>query len=1597
MTILILPTQALVLNAYAVLVGATPGNAAFKEHQAFINTTGVGSNGYKAALESFLSATPTATLAATMLTNLGLTTFTVAQATAFLNANPGNRAGAMIDLAAQLYNYSGTDAALLTAKTTYVANITNSFNFSNNIANVTGQSIAGPVTTGITPALTVGFDNLVGTAFADTFSARTIGNVNTLNDGDRIDGGAGNDTVYVDFAASNGGLAITPAFKNVETVVIRAQGIPVDATNGNNVSSNVGINTVQIDAQRSLDVNAANRVIADLGVTRWESNNSRSDVVIEDVRIGNTQKTKDVTIAMVETDPGNVDFAVYFDQLSLRNSGGGTSSLVIRIMDTGAAAAATTAATPLLNNPYDQFKIGVNGALQTISLNTTAAPATAANADTYAQLLTAFQTALAVSGTATAALGADFSVIDPLSGATVVGKEIVLTGAAGFTFSSVAGSGWFNTTGAAVPNNSNIYTLFTTGSTSVSELVTSTVVLDDVGRGSTGGDLVIGGLSAGQTSTSRGVERFEITVEDNSKLQTINSTNNALREVTIKNAPGNNTVANAYVANGGALTVNGDAAQAGASSQGGNNLLAGVEDNSPAGTHHGAGAAGFADVRLIDGSAMTGNLAFTASVSLDSIAKYVTRTDGQVNPAADIAGIGNVNFNVPGANFAYAGGSGNDTIVTTIDGAVAASRSSIVSGQSDFTFNIQGGAGNDAITVNLQPGTPLVGGLQNWANNQDLNNNITISGGAGNDTIRTPGAGDTVIDAGEGEDTVYTDNSGRQNTGELLGAVGINVGTTTSNGVFVFNTFDQANAIANGAARNVSDLRSGANDSYNFYKGTVTVAFKGLAAAAITLANATTYKTTDLEINQAIKTAINTDAVLSKLLVAQDGPGNTLVVTSLIDGVMSTADLTVTFAAPAASTVFSGAEITGMAAAYANPLITTNALALTAASVLPSAGRTDYNTAMGQDLNGANIVGAASTSTSDNFVTPGAGNDVIVLGTTVGVDVARSSNEVVTLTAGFGDDTVVNFATAGNGADHISVASFLNAGAPVVFNALNIGANSVGVVLEDAVVGSATANNTLALVTALVRAADTVVQTTASKAVFIVVKGTVGTVYSITNGTAIADTVVAREGSINLAQADWNLLTAASFTAPSAQAEGASSAPIAAALNALLNNQILVGTTGIDTLSTNGFTGVTLTGGASADVFTVTNLSTGSIITDLTTGDNVTVAGTGVVTANNVAAFVGTAATVNNGGGAGAFIINSLAAGSTIDMSLATGTVGYTLQGAAGNDVLTGSALNDTLASGATGTDVLNGGAGNDTMSSGGGTVTFNGGTGDDTITGGAGIDTINVTAGTDTVTAFGTGADVIVVSAGAVANVTTNAVFTATAASSNSGNLAFTLGAAGVYNFALLGGTAGITVTGNAGADTITGTVLADTITTGGGVDTVTGGAGVDTITLTGGVIETVKIASVGANGVDRDVVNTFTAGAGGDVLNFNSGIAVLTGTNDFAAAASLQNHGAAGNLVVLAATELVTVASATIADATSANSLNGTNLLTAIGGTLTGAIAGQNNILVAVGIAGGSTALYYASSADNAIIASEITLVGVVNGVAIGGFTVANFTNGA
>ena len=1108
--------------------------------------------------------------------------------TAKLNTLSANSATAttakgaiIVEMINAVTSYAGTDASALASQALFANKVDTGlyygFTLSSNdvagatqiLANVTADPASAAAakllyTTAATTTLTLGtgVDNVVGTSGNDTFVARIVDNSNTLQSGDKIAGGAGADRLEADIGNSQK-FAITAETTSVETIAIRAQAVAIDSNNNNMADGSVPTttapfaNAVQIDAQRMN------------GVTRWESNNSRADVVIEDVRILDTQITKDITIAMVETDPGNVDFGVYFDQYSLRAQSNSSSTLTLQLMDTRSQAAGTG---PLKDSPYNGFAFNftapgaTTATLITVKFDTSA---TGANT-TYADLVKAIDTAIKLVpalSNFTVKAGGSFTVSDTL-GTLQAGTEVVLTSTTGGTVSATGtGTGWLAS--GAVPSSSGLHTNISTAATTTIDKVTSQIILDDVGRGSTGGDLVVGGLSVGDTSTSKGVERFEIEVRDNSKLQTINSTNNTLQEVTIKNGVTTST-SFAYVTtvkDAGNLTVNGIA--------GG---IAPTGENAPLpGSAAQHGNYGFTDVRLIDASAMTGKLEFNSVITTNAISKYINLVDTQANPAADT-----LNTNGAAANFVYTGGTNNDTMNVDIDAGVIASNSKIIAGREDFTLSVNGGAGDDKITVKVV-NTALTGNAQNWYNNQDLNNNISISGGDGNDTIRKLGAGDTVIDGGAGNDVIYADNTGAQVVTALVpnsinstnGSTTGTLATSTSMAQWVFNTADQTST--GFASRNVNDLRSDTNDSYNIFGGKVVVTFKGLTnAATVTIPNVG-YKTTDLQINQAIKDAINNDAVLNKLLVAEDGPASSLIVKSLIDGAMATTDLTVTLSAPAIGSL-SAADIAAAGAVYKPGVPGTGVAAYTESDILTfiktdldkfnsvTTGG-DYVTALGNDGTNA-ITGAASVATSDNLITPGTGNDVIVLGTTLGASAALSSNDTVKFAPAFGNDVIVNFQATGNGIDHLD---FTALGGTTLSAAFGTTDKSI------AVVTASTANDTAAKVAAFFTDSAT-----ASTHVYLSVNATtnVATVYQVVDaaGVGTGSVVATAAGTINLGTTLFSTLTAANFVNASiagyAQQEGPT------------GTTAVVVVPGANTIALAAGTSATVAATTAADVFT---------------------------------------------------------------------------------------------------------------------------------------------------------------------------------------------------------------------------------------------------------------------------------------------------------------------------------------------------------------------------------------------------------------------------
>ncbi|HEX8615065.1 MAG TPA: DUF4214 domain-containing protein [Telluria sp.] len=1028
-----------------------------------------------------------------------------------------------IDTTAEIKAYDGAPAAAEARKLLVgVSATTDDVVYQATVNSVLANLVLG-TTPGATQSLTSLKDALVGTDANDTFVGTIFDNQNTLQGGDNIAGGGGNDTLRADIGNSQK-FAFRAETTGVENVVLSAQAVATDTTDNNTVRTS----EVAIDAERMV------------GVTRFEDSNSRADLLIEDIRILDSQITKDITIAMVQTDPGNVDFGVYFDQHSLRAAPVATAgaSLRLQLMDTRAS---EQGLAKLLDNPYNGFIFSFNGTPIKV------ASEAIDQAQTYPDLLKALQAAIKLTPGVQNFIvteGNSFTVADTKTGKPQTGTEIVITNPGAGTISLPKGSGWV--AAAAVPPDSGLHTAILQGNpTSVVSKITSTVILDDVGRGSNGGDLVIGGLSTGDTSTSKGVERFEITVERTSRVQTINSTDNFLQEVVLVNGVIKGDVyvnGNANLKAVGTLGTPPNGGQVTLPGLGVDTPLPGT-DTTNGGLQHGD-KYGFHDVRLVDASTMAGNVNLTAVITDRSVAKYINKVDTQSNSAAD---------NVA---FSYTGGTANDTIAVDLDAGVAGSRSQIISGLEDFTFGLNGGSGNDALTLRVVPavaggpGAPVAGNSTFWNSNQDLNNNISISGGDGNDTIRKLGDGDTRIDGGAGDDTIYSENTGAlvlqsyAYSGPVTTpatAVAIPAGTTAT---WAFNTTDQVAAAP--ADRFVGNMRSDTNESYFLFNTTVNVTYKGITSAI--LLNDISYKATDLQINQAIKKAINDNVVLNKLLVATDSPSGALTVTALSDGVHVVGDLTVGLVAPTALLgTLSASDLSAAATAYGLTADATgaNVYAAIANAVATFGTNADYASNFATAYTDATLTvlapmtGAESQSISDNIITPGTGNDVIVLGNKDGTAVAPATptaaefsianNETVVYAGAFGNDTIVNFDVTGAGIDHLDFTA--------------IGGNTLTTALttnKSITIGAPTTAAT-ALATTAIATLYTADNAAAQTHVYVAVDSAtnVGTVYSIADAVGAANATVTLEGTIDLAASTlvpslaganlWSTLTQANF------------------------------------------------------------------------------------------------------------------------------------------------------------------------------------------------------------------------------------------------------------------------------------------------------------------------------------------------------------------------------------------------------------------------------------------------------------------------------------
>lgn len=320
---ILLPQDSLVLNAYAALVGQTPGNAAYTAHKAYIATNGEAA--YKAALNTVFANSTTAQLATSLLTNLGLSSiFTQAQAEAYLAANASNRVGAMMDLAAQLYSYNGSDASLVAAKAAYVNAVDGSYNYSINTANVSGATLSGTIISGgQTFTLTDSIDTLNGTAGNDTF----IGDNNTASAADQLTGGTGTDTLKLYDTVT------LPTFSGIESLYLNSAGASLDVSSKSEITSFTVDNEVTADGVAFTI--AAGQAVTLSSITEGTAGhdlNIASAAAVTSVsltadKVGTSTTDVDVDIAGNGVTTLNLTSANNASYFSLVNSGGALATI----------------------------------------------------------------------------------------------------------------------------------------------------------------------------------------------------------------------------------------------------------------------------------------------------------------------------------------------------------------------------------------------------------------------------------------------------------------------------------------------------------------------------------------------------------------------------------------------------------------------------------------------------------------------------------------------------------------------------------------------------------------------------------------------------------------------------------------------------------------------------------------------------------------------------------------------------------------------------------------------------------------------------------------------------------------------------------------------------------------------------------------------------------------------------------------------------------------------------------------------------------------------------------------------------------------------
>jgi len=203
----------------------------------------------------------------------------------------------------------------------------------------------------------------------------------------------------------------------------------------------------------------------------------------------------------------------------------------------------------------------------------------------------------------------------------------------------------------------------------------------------------------------------------------------------------------------------------------------------------------------------------------------------------------------------------------------------------------------------------------------------------------------------------------------------------------------------------------------------------------------------------------------------------------------------------------------------------------------------------------------------------------------------------------------------------------------------------------------------------------------------------------------------------------------------------------------------------------------------------------------------------------------------------------------------------------------------------------------------------------------------------------------------------------------------------------------ANVDASGLSGLFKVGGSVFADSYHGGTNQNDITGDGGIDTIDISASAT---KVDTIHLNGIvaqaNRDGVTGFTTGTGGDIIGINAADTTAPTAGGPTPAPVLIQPGVIGATNWLTATNDVLAYQAPLAGAGLAGATDGSALLAQTGPiTLTAATKGY-----IVAYQAGNAFLYYAednTGGAGTLDATDIHLVGTLNGVAAGSVTAANF----